>query len=126
MRPSGKRSETYAKKIRGMVIPGQRERFKANVSDQVAAELYVKTLGKKLIQQQFYMIFAKQVAAAIRLEPGGHAQTNAEALAELWEDRGLDLTTLNAIMVHYGLEAIVVPGLFTLDVSLLDGPDVLA
>ena len=81
--------------------------------------------GAPILHIPYYMIFAKEI---FRLQKSHEAQTlinEAEILEEKWRARGLDYTFLQKIKEFY-IESYPRLQHFKCDISLLDGPHLLA
>jgi hypothetical protein len=137
MRGGSVRVEKYAAKTEGSVVKAradaygktQAARFRASVAVQQRIEQEVRGVlaraGVMAHMNHFYMDFAKKVWALAHTHSREVACNEIGIALEAWRRRGLDLSLLETIRDMYVrcVEAAVQP--FRLDVSLLDGPDVL-
>jgi len=126
MIPAGKRAARYRKKVRGMVLPGQRQGFAGAVGGQVATENAVRAIlarhGVMVGLHHYYMDFAKLVKKAQGNYSGETMRSEVIGLQNKWAERGLDVAVLDEIKGWSEITGLP----FRLDHSLLDGPDVLA
>lgn len=125
MRTDSQRTEKYSKKAGGMVLPGQASHFASKINRQVEIEHIVNRIAGSTINRVYYIIFGKEANAVIEKHKGGTADTEIEILQQKWSARGLSIATMDLIKnaIGYTVPAI---GPFRLDVSALDGTDVLA
>lgn len=125
MRGDKRRTDKYRKKVRGLVLPGQKARFTQAVRGQVHVERAVKEIleqhGVSPIFNHYYMEFGKTINKLKNKFKGGTLKTEAEILQTAWAKRGLDVGVMDEIKGW----ATVTGLCFKLDHSLLDGPDVL-
>lgn len=127
MRTDQARTEKYRKKIRGLIIPGQKARFGTASGRQTWMETVAKSIVTDQINLVYYIIFAKELNKIKGIHKGENLITEVEILQDKWISRGLSETVLNQIKQAFN---IVIPAPpvgqpFKLDISLLDGPDVL-
>lgn len=129
MRAGKKRIEKYKAKIDGTISQlrllrygkTQNLLFKAKIIRMVEIENIVKGIlsewGAPTIFNHFYMNFAKKI---IRLD-----REEIDIELNKWKERGLSEPVLNAIAeILVGRAPPII--YFRLDISLLDGPDVLS
>jgi biopolymer transport protein ExbB len=102
MKDPGGRADRYGKKVRGLVIPGQKKRFRGAVGGQIEAERFIKTLGVPVLYQNYYMIFAKELLKIKSKHSGQLAEDEACLVTRRWQSRGLNSSILNYILVKYG------------------------
>jgi len=117
MRGSRQRSNKYAKKIRGLILPGQKQRKTATIKREVDIERMIEQLVGPTLLRGHYMIFAKQINKVLRKFKGPTLQTEVEILQNTWITRGLDETILGTIKTWFGVApaaAPPVPGSVTL------------
>lgn len=129
MRTDAKRIDRYKKKIRGLILPGQAAEFGTEVERQVRIEREVKKMlednGVQPIFNHFYMVFAKKIVGLTEKHAAETAYRESDIAIREWWLRGLDRVVLRQIR-HYYLPRVEIPEvLFRLDISLLDGTDVL-
>jgi len=109
---------------------GMQKRFGRAVEGQVMIEHDVKRLLQQAGVQpglnHFYMAFAKKVVQISRKHIGITACRELELLVEKWTARDLNVNILRDIRDLYTSCAPAVSDPFLLDVSLLDGLDVLS
>ena len=129
------RAKKWASKLSGdnrkYLYDSQKERMveleKKASDDLEKIEIQIKSMaqGYPALHLPYYIIFAKEI---YRLRNKFKSQTlinEMEILQGKWQRRGLDINLLNQIKKFY-VPAYVIPVYFRLDISLLDGPDVLA
>lgn len=90
-------------------------------------EIYIKNLvqGQPIIYLPYYMIFAKEIYKKQRKSTSRTLLNEIIILQNKWSDRGLDPLLLEIIKEHYvPTYANLRP--FRLDISLLDGPNILS
>jgi len=129
------RAENYEARISGdnrkILYDRQKDLMVAQESaatqELVKRELEIKQLvqGEPIILIPYYIIFAKEI---YKKQNKFKAQTlinEVEILEEKWRARGLNPNLLDKIKVFY-VEAYKLGATFRLDISLLDGPHVLA
>lgn len=132
-----KRAERFKRKldgtIRGQRYDAQKKQMvrleKLATIELVKREKEVKqiTMGQPLLHVPYYIIFAKELYRIEQRFTGLTLRNEADILQAKWQARGLDATALNNVRTYYipGVVAPPVPNPFRLDISLLDGPDVL-
>lgn len=85
-------------------------------------ENMVKSIVPSGMMRLYYVVFAKEVYRVKQRLSGATQTMEVEILQDKWVERGLDINYLHEIK-----QALNVPGLhFRLDISLLDGPDLLS
>lgn len=132
MRTDEKRAKKYEKKLVGNIAKErtdsyrkeQIKHFKFAVEEQVKIEHEVKNMIKSRLLI-YYIIFGKQVVKLRKKYQGNLLFNELEILQNLWFGRGLDFELLNKIK-HYYVPSWPIISFFTMDHSLLDGPDVLS
>ncbi|MEM2614619.1 MAG: hypothetical protein QXO15_10445 [Nitrososphaerota archaeon] len=103
--------------------------FKPDFDKQTKIEQEVKSLVEGLtdkINLVYYIVFAKQVNKLIGKYKGEVLINELKILDEIWEKRGLDPQLLLKIKLYYYPQYPHLINYFRLDISELDGPDVLA
>lgn len=128
----------YAKKISGEVrktlYDNQKEQMvrleTAASIDLEKIEIQIKQMaqGYPPLYLPYYIIFAKQIYKRQKKFKGQTLLNELAILDDIWERRGLDSDLLNTIK-HFYVPAYPIPPpvvYFRLDISLLDGTDVLA
>ena len=139
VREGAYRASKYAAKLRDGKIHEERvknygkiqkKKFKSSVQKQVQIEQETKKLvgsGDILLNLPYYIIFAKEVNMVAKTHSGNTAYAELQILDNKWASRGLKVNILNSIKSYYvpGYPVAPPPVYFRLDVSLLDGPDVL-
>jgi len=132
------RIEKYAKKISGdnrkRLYDAQKEFMVAQettaTNDLVKIEIEIKQLvqGVPIIHLPYYIIFGKEIYKKRNKFKSQTLLNELAILDEKWEARGLNAILLNKIKRFYvqNYPPLPVGILFRLDISLLDGPDVLA
>ncbi|MBU1067706.1 LamG domain-containing protein [Patescibacteria group bacterium] len=109
MRTDAQRVNKYDKKVRGLVLPGQKGRFESKIGRQVEIERMVKTMGIGIVQLPYYIIFAKEIQ---RLQDTHQDQVLFDEVCILekkWEDRGLVTATLNEIETAMNVPVCPIP-----------------
>jgi len=93
----------------------------------VRIEKEVKQLAKNepLLLIPYYIIFAKELNKLINKHSSQTLINEAVILEAKWETRGLNNLIVNKIKEFY-IQSYKTHQLFRLDISLLDGPDILA
>lgn len=131
MRTSILRRKKYAAKLEGRVMPFQGKNFAAAIHRQVAIEHDVKAIltryGTFPYLNHFYMEFGKVIWHIKRNYAGLTACNEADGALVKWRSRGLDediLTEIKELYIRCPSPPSENP--FLLDVSLLDGPDILS
>jgi len=126
MQTSTHRIKKYDKKIRGLILPWQKENFTAKTDMQVQIERIVDDIVGSNIYRVYYMIFGKEVYKMIHIHTQGTLDTEIDILRDKWSSRGMDLDVMTDIENALGYQTGPAgPQNFTLDSSLLDGPDIL-
>lgn len=121
MRPTKRRIDKYSKKIRGLVLPGQKGRFASAIGRQVEIEKIVNTIVGSNISRVYYIIFGKEVNKLMGKHKTEILDTELEILQDKWISRGLDAAVLASIKEGVGYVPRWHP--FRLDVSFLDDND---
>jgi hypothetical protein len=124
MRTNARRTDKYAKKVRGLVLPGQAYRFGSQVGRQVEIEQIVNSIVGSDINRVYYMIFGKEVWKKMCTHTGGTLDTEVGTVEDRWTARGLDMGILDRI--EDALNYRITYRHFILDESGLDGEDRLA
>ena len=129
------RAENYEARISGdnrkILYDRQKDLMVAQESaatqELVKRELEIKQLvqGEPIILIPYYIIFAKEIYKKQNKFSSWTLINEIEILEEKWRARGLDPNLLDKIKVFY-VEAYKLGATFRLDISLLDGPHVLA
>jgi hypothetical protein len=130
------RARKYAKKINAGVIgaryDAQKEMMVRGERNYFASAQEIEIKIKKLVDgisslnQIYYIIFAKEIQKIIKTHTAGNTvMEEMEILQKKWETRGLDENIMNKIKVML-VPSYVPPSYFIMDISLLDGPDILA
>jgi len=129
------RAEKWAAKLSGsnrkLIIDRQKKqmsKLEAEATQElVQIENQVKNLtqGKSLLHLPYYIIFAKEIYRLKQHHSDATLINEARILEAKWESRGLDGELLERIKRLY-IEAYPAYNFFRLDISLLDGVDVLA
>lgn len=99
----------------------------AATHDLVKIEKEVKqiVMGEPIIHIPYYIIFGKEIYKKQNKFKDQTLINEIEILQRKWMMRGLELDLLDKIKKFY-VQAYKIPIYFRLDISLLDGPDVLA
>jgi coenzyme F420-reducing hydrogenase alpha subunit len=130
------RLEKYDKKLSGDIYKNRTEelrkqqiaQYKASISKQIEIENFVKQVLQKYEEKahmtNYYMIFAKQIYALTQKYKDQTLINEAKALDALWNSRGLREDILLYIKKYF-IPNYQIISYFRLDVSRLDGPDVL-
>jgi len=90
MRSALKRSDRYDKKVRGMVLPGQGERYSPTAADRMRLEMVVKAEAIAPMQQFSYVAFLEELMK----HNAGKRTEEACGILKKWLNRGLDITLL--------------------------------
>ena len=123
MRTSAMRTRKYDKKVGGMVLPGQKDRFRDAVGRQVEIEKIVNTTVGANINRVYYIIFGKELVKLMQKFRAATLDAEVAILQRKWSARGLSIVTLASIKRALNYREFI--NYFTLDHSLLDGADVL-
>ena len=91
---------------------------------QIEREVKQICQGTSTLLIPYYIIFGKEIYRLRRHHKDETLINEAVILETKWEARGLDANLLDAIKTFY-IPAYKPPVYFRLDISLLDGPDVL-
>jgi len=131
----GRRIEKFKKKldgaVRGKLFDAQKEQMVANetqpTKDLVEIELQVKEIcdGEPTIFLPYYIIFGKEIYSKANKHKGKAFYNEVMILEDKWEARGLNPHLCEIIKNIWGIP---IPGelIFRLDISELDGPDLLS
>jgi hypothetical protein len=129
------RAEKYAAKLSGdnrkRLYDSQKKQMceleGQATQDLVGIEYEVKKMasGVSVIQLPYYIIFAKELYMLSSHHQDQTLINEALILERKWVSRGLDNILLEQIKKFY-IPAYQIPTGFRLDISLLDGPDVLS
>jgi len=129
------RIEKYANKISGENRKRLYEEQKSFMVEQESAAtitlVKIETEIKRIVQGEpiilipYYIIFGKELYSKQKKFKAQTLINEIEILQRKWITRGLDMDLLNLIKKFY-VQEYVVPIYFRLDISLLDGTDVLA
>jgi sulfur transfer complex TusBCD TusB component (DsrH family) len=139
MREETQRTNKYKKKIiseiikeraqelRKMMIEQEKEYFK----EAVKVENEIKNLMANKtdkINAVYYIIFAKEILKLMKKHKGESLINEVYIIENKWKARGLNEETLKEIEYLYLPIIKPIPTIeyFRLDISVLDGPDVLA
>ena len=133
------RIEKYKKKLSGdnrkRLYDAQKDTMvkleKIASADLEKIEIQIKSMaqGYPVLYLPYYIIFAKEIYSKQKRFKGQTLLNELRILDDKWSRRGLDATLLNTIKRFYvpTYPPLVPPPVyFRLDISLLDGPDVLA
>jgi len=126
MRTDRYRTHKYSRKVRGLVIPGQNSHFTSAVPRQVELENIVNTLTGPDINRVYYIIFAKEINKLFGKYTGDSLLNEVEILQSKWTARGLNPVKLDEIKSVFNIVPAPTVQPFKLDISLLDGPDILS
>ena len=135
VKKSDKRISKFEKKISGdrrkLLYDSQRKNMidleiRAEM-DMEKIEIQIKRMaqGYPALHLPYYIIFAKEIYAKKRKFTGRTLINELEILDDKWEKRGLDPALLEEIKTYYVPEYKLFKP-FRLDISLLDGIDILS
>lgn len=106
----------------------QAKHYSMTTKEQVQIEEFVKEFmaqhGLPVLHTNYYILFAKQIFTLLKKHGDLTFLEELEILQQKWSMRGLDFEMLNLIKLHFA-PSYIIPTCFKLDISLLDGPDVL-
>jgi len=97
------RSSKYAKKIRGLVIPGQSLRYNDNVRSRVELENLVRSLNPPLLHTFSYIACAEQLLKTKTKHKDTTALKEADIITNKWCARGLSSDIINKIRDGLGI-----------------------
>lgn len=97
MRTAEQRTEKYAKKIQGTILPGQAQRQKVTAARQQEIEQAVKSIVGVDVQRFFYQGYAKELEMLKQKYSGPLLLTEAAILRDKWLARGLDFVKMRGI-----------------------------
>lgn len=106
----------------------QKRNFARSIKKQTEIEQEIKNIVgdyTSLIELPYYIIFGKEINKLMEKYQDNLLISELEVLQNKWEDRGLNSILLNNIKTYY-VQAYKPAAYFIMDISLLDGPDVLA
>jgi len=93
MRSSAHRRDKYAAKVRGLVIPGQGERYKNNIMPRMKLEQCVKAAGITPMLQFSYVAFLEELLK----HDAAHRPVEGLGIYRKWSNRGLDTALLTSV-----------------------------
>lgn len=138
MKSAKKRADKWKAKLSGdnrkRLYDVQKERMvrleTEATNDLVQIELQIKQMaqGQPILHLPYYIIFGKEIYSKRKKFKAQTLINELGILDDKWEARGLDATLLNQIKRFYVQDYPPIPPVadpFRLDISLLDGPDVL-
>jgi len=104
--------------------------YKHIAISQEQLERTVKGICKNVataLTQVYYICFGNEIERIKSKHSGATLCNEIRLMYDKWAARGLNATTLNEIILHLA-QGCSIPPIFTfrLDISLLDGPDVLS
>jgi len=120
------RIKKYKKKVRGLVLPLQKSNFSANTQRQVEIENITNIIVGPDINRVYYIIFAKEINKLFGKYTGDSLLNEVEILQSKWTARGLNPVKLDEIKSVFNIVPAPTVQPFKLDISLLDGPDILS
>lgn len=109
VRKSTARLKKYSKKIRALVLPGQKARKKFTVQREVDLERMVECLVGPSLMRGYYMVFAKQINKLMGRWKGLNLITEVCIKYEMWKSRGLIGDFMNAILAWFNLPSCEAP-----------------